>query len=96
MKKIIIKKIENRQNDFVAYFKNPILNSTLFICFTDSIMGAVALTDFFQMLKNKYEKESFIFELSTQNIKFKNEHLLNQIIQTGKEKYSPEKKAVKL
>ena len=80
MKEIIIKKIENRQNDFVAYFKNDFLKSTFFISFTDSIIGAVALNDFFQMLKNKYDKESFNFVISDEAIKFKNEHLLNQII----------------
>ena len=79
MKKIIIRKIENRQNDFIAYFKNPVLKSTYFVCFKDSIMGAVALTDFLQMLKTRYENESFNFEISEQNVSFKNEHLLNQI-----------------
>ena len=81
MKKIIIRKIENRQNDFIAYFKNPVLKSTYFVCFKDSIMGAVALTDFLQMLKTRYENEVFNFEISEQNVSFKNEHLLNQIIE---------------
>jgi len=79
MKEIIIKKIENKQNDFVAYFKNEFLKSTFFVCFTDSIIGAVALNEFFQMLKSKYDKESFNFVISDEAIKFKNEHLLNQI-----------------
>jgi hypothetical protein len=82
MKQIIIKKIENKQNDFVAYFKNEILKSTFFVCFTDSIIGAVALNDFFQMLKIKYDKESFSFVISDEAIKFKNEQLLKQIIET--------------
>ena len=82
MKKIIIKKIENKKNDFVAYFRNEFLKSTFFVCFTDSIIGAVALNDFFQMLKTKYDKESFSFEISGNEIKFKNQELLNQIIET--------------
>ena len=81
MKEIIIKKIENKQNDFVAYFKNEFLKSTFFVCFTDSIIGAVALNDFFQMLKSKYDKDNFNFVISDEAIKFKNEHLLNQIIE---------------
>jgi hypothetical protein len=81
MKQIIIKKIENKQNDFIAYFKNPVLKSTFFICFTDSILGSIALNDFFQMLKTKYDKESFSFVVGDEAIKFKNEHLLNQIIE---------------
>lgn len=81
MKEIIIKKIENKKNDFIAYFKNPFLKSTFFVCFTDSILGSVALNDFFQMLKTRYDKESFNFVISDEEIKFKNEYLLNQIIE---------------
>ena len=81
MKEIIIRKIENKENYFIAYFKNEVLKSTFFVCFTDSILGAVALNDFFQMLQFKYNNESFNFVISDGNIKFKNEHLLNQIIE---------------
>ena len=82
MKQIIIKKIENRKNNFIAYFKHEFLKSTFFVCFSDSILGSVALNDFFQMLKTRYDKESFNFVISDEEIKFKNEHLLNQIIET--------------
>ena len=85
MKQIIIKKIENRKNNFIAYFKHEFLKSTFFVFFTDSIIGAVALNHFFQMLKNKYNEESFNFVISDEEIKFKNEHLLNQIIETKQE-----------
>ncbi len=81
MKEIIIRKIENKENYFIAYFKNEVLKSTFFVCFTDSILGAVALNDFFQMLQFKYSNESFNFVISEGSIKFKNEHLLNQIIE---------------
>jgi len=87
MKQIIIKKIENRKNNFIAYFKNEVLKSTFFISFTDSILGSVALNDFFQMLKTRYEKESFNFVISDEEIKFKNEHLLNQIIETKEDQH---------
>ncbi len=87
MKEIIIRKIENKENYFIAYFKNEVLKSTLFVCFTDSILGAVALNDFFQMLQFKYSNESFNFVISDGNIRFKNEHLLNQIIE--KEEVKP-------
>ena len=83
MKEIIIKKIDKRENNFVAYFKNEFLKSTFFVCFTDSIIGAVALNDFFKMLKSIYEKESFNFVISDEAVKFKNEHLLNQITGTS-------------
>ena len=81
MKEIIIKKVEEKENRFVAYFKNEFLKSTFFISFTDSIIGSIALNDFFQMLKSRYEKENFKFVISDEAIRFKNEELLNQIIE---------------
>jgi hypothetical protein len=86
MKQIIIKKIENRKNNFIAYSKHEFLKSTFFVCFSDSITGSIALNDFFQMLKNRYDKESFNFVISDEAIKFKNEHLLNQITENEEDK----------
>ena len=79
MKEIIIKKIEDKENDFIAYVKYPLLKVTFSILFTDSIIGAVGLNDFFQMLKFKYSREIFEFVISDEKIKIKNECLLNQI-----------------
>ena len=83
MKEIIIKKIENRENYFMAYYKNPILNCSYFVCFADSILGAIALNDFFQMLKHKYNKENFEFHIADEKIKLKNIHLLDEMTESG-------------
>ena len=80
MKEITIKKIENKENYFIAYFKNPFLKVTFSVCFTDSIGGAIGLNDFFQMLNFKYSKDRFEFVVSDESLKFKNEHILNQLI----------------
>ena len=85
MKKITIKKIENKDNYFIAYFKNPVLQASFSVCFPDTVCGAVALNDFFQMLNYKYSKERFEFVLSDESLKFKNEHILNQLIDIKKE-----------
>jgi hypothetical protein len=45
----------------------------------DSITGAIALNDFFQMVKFKYSKENFEFVISDETVKIQNEYLLNQI-----------------
>ena len=85
MKKITIKKIENKDNYFIAYFKNPVLQASFSVCFPDTVCGAVALNDFFQMLNYKYSKERFEFVLSDESLKFKNEHILNQLIDIKRE-----------
>ena len=79
MKEITIKKIENKENYFIAYFKNPFLKVTFSVCFTDSIGGAIALNDFFQMLKVKYKDDNFEFNITDKTMKLKNEYLLNQL-----------------
>ena len=81
MKKITIKKIENKDNYFIAFYKNPVLQASFSVCFPDTVCGAVALNYFFQMLNFKYSKERFEFVLSDESLKFKNEHILNQLIE---------------
>ena len=79
MKEIIIKKIENKENSFIAYLKNPLLKASYSVCFMDSITGAVALNEFFQMIKFRYSKENFEFVISDKTVNINNESLLNQI-----------------
>ncbi|MBN2545511.1 MAG: hypothetical protein JXB50_06925 [Spirochaetes bacterium] len=83
MKEIIIKKIENKDEFFIAYIKNSVLNASFSVCFTDSILGAIALTDFFKMLKSKYEKETIEFVISDDEINIKNQCLLDEIQEQG-------------
>ena len=85
MKKIIIKKIEDKNNHFIAYFKSPFLKVTFSVCFTDSIGGAIGLNDFFQMLTFKYTNDDFEFVISDEALKFKNEHLLDQLTDSKEE-----------
>ena len=79
MKEIIIKKIENKDNFFIAYIKNPILNASFSVCFTDTILGALALNEFFQMIKTKYIKENIEFIISDEKVNIKNQCLLDEI-----------------
>ena len=72
MKEIIIRKIENSENNFIAYFKNPLLKVSYCVCFTDSITGAIGLNDFFQMLSFKYAKDNFEFVVKDEAVKIKN------------------------
>jgi len=79
IKKIIIKKIKDKEKSFIAYHKNNFLKSTFYISFNDTILGAVAINDFYKMLKSKYSNDTFNFVISKNDINFQNKHLLNQI-----------------
>jgi len=85
MKEITIKRIENEKNSYIAFYKNPVLKVTFSVCFTDSIIGAIGLNDFFQMLKLKYIKDDFQFCLSEDVQKFKHKELLKNLIDVKNE-----------
>lgn len=55
--KIIIKQVENRNGEYLVYYTSDLLNATFSVYFRDNIFGAIALQNFSEMLKSKYEKE---------------------------------------
>jgi hypothetical protein len=79
IKEIIIKEVENKENEFFAYFRNDFLQSTYCIFFNDTIFGAVALNHFYEMVKNHFEIKNLNLSISYEKIKFKNKAILDEI-----------------
>jgi len=77
--KIIIKQVENRNGEYLAYYTSDLLNATFSVYFRDNIFGAIALQNFSEMLKSKYEKEKIEFEVSEERMQFKSKGLLEAI-----------------
>ncbi len=75
--KITIKQIDGRDGDFIAYCKSEFLKATYSVFFTDCIYGSLALTDFAEMLKHKYDEEKVTFEISNEKITFQSPELLD-------------------
>jgi len=73
--KIIIKEVENRQGEYIAYYRSELLNAIYSVYFRDNIFGAVALHDFSEMIKKKYEKEYIEFIISEEKMQFKSKAL---------------------
>lgn len=73
---ITIKQIENRQGEYIAYCRSELLNATYSVYFRDNIFGAIALHDFSEMIKRKYEKEEIEFIISEEKMQFKSKALL--------------------
>jgi hypothetical protein len=78
---IIIRPVANIQNDFVAYYKSDMFKATYSVYFKDTIMGALALNTFYEMLKNKYQK-NIEFIVSDAKLQFKNQALLDVMSST--------------
>ena len=73
---IIIRPVKHMQGDFIAYYKSDMMCATFSVYFKDTIMGAIALNSFFQMLKHKYPVE-IDFLVTEEKLQFKNQALLD-------------------
>ena len=59
----IIRSIENKDNEYIAYCRSEMLSASFFCYFKDNLFGSLALNGFSQMLQFKYEgKVNFIIE----------------------------------
>ena len=81
--KITIKQVENRNGEYIAYYTSDFLGATFSVYFQDSIMGAIALHDFSEMIKGKYEKERIEFDVCEEKIRFKSRDLLEAMTGSG-------------
>jgi len=73
--KIIIKQIESKQGEYIAYYRSELLNATYSVYFRDNIFGAIALHDFSEMIKGKYKEEDIEFIISEEKVLFNSKAL---------------------
>jgi len=73
--KITIKQVENRPNEYIAYYRSEFLNATYLVYFRDNIFGSVALHEFSEMLRSKYRGLEIEFIISAEKLRFKSKAL---------------------
>lgn len=73
---ITIKQIEDKEGEYVAYFKSEFLNATYLVYFRDNIFGSIALHEFSEMVKSKYRESNIDFIISNDRIQFRSKALL--------------------
>jgi len=73
---IIIQPVKNMKGDFIAYYKSDMLSCTYSVYFKDTIMGALALNAFYEMLKQNYPGR-IDFCVEEHELQFKNQALLD-------------------
>jgi hypothetical protein len=60
---VIIRSIENKEREYIAYCRSEMFSASFFCYFKDNLFGSLALNAFSQMLQYKYEgKVNFIIE----------------------------------
>ena len=84
---VVIKPVAGRKGEYLAYCRSGFLDATFSVYFKDTLMGALALHEFMEMIRRKYEEREVRTLLSEEEIHFKNEALLNVLAsEEGKEK----------
>jgi len=73
---ITIKRIENKEGEYIAYYRSEFLNATYLVYFRDNIFGSVALHEFSEMIKSKYRESEVNFIISDEKVEFKSRALL--------------------
>jgi hypothetical protein len=76
-KQIIIKPIEQGEKEYIAYFKDEILQASFCVAFKDSILGAVALNRFIDMIKTFFEIKKIPLFVSDEKFKIKSKAMLD-------------------
>jgi hypothetical protein len=54
-KQIIIKQLESGEKEYLALYKEEFMQATFCVVIKDTILGAVALTRFIEMIKTSFE-----------------------------------------
>jgi hypothetical protein len=82
---VVIKPVAGRAGEYLAYCRSHFLDATFSVYFKDTLMGALALHEFIEMIRRKNEEREVRTLLSEEEIHFKNEALLD-VLAIGGEK----------
>ena len=78
---IIIRPVENRPGEHIAYFTNEFLKATFSVHLKDNIFGALALHSFAEMIRKTYGKNyrsgEIDFKVSSEAMSFQNKAVLD-------------------
>ncbi|MBW8002993.1 MAG: hypothetical protein FVQ80_13410 [Planctomycetes bacterium] len=78
---IIIRPVEHRKGEYIAYYTNEFLKATFSVHLKDNIFGALALHSFAEMIRKTYGKNyrsgEIDFKVSSEAMSFQNKALLD-------------------
>ena len=81
--KIIIRPVENRKGEHIAYYTNEFLKATFSVHLKDNIFGAVALHSFAEMIRKTFGKNyrsgEIDFTVSGEAMSFQNKAVLDVV-----------------
>ena len=72
-----VQAIAGREGEYLAYFRSEPLDATFSVYFRDSLMGAIALHEFAEMLRKSYGVDGVRLELCDQAVVFRSPAVLD-------------------
>jgi len=73
---VTIRKLDNKEHEYLAYAKSLCGKATYFVYFTDDIWGALVLHTFIEMLRSFFNPEKVTVTLAEKDLILKNDALL--------------------
>ncbi len=81
--RIIIRPVENREGEHIAYYTNEFLKATFSVHIKDNIFGALALHSFAEMIRKTYGKNyrsgEIDFKVASEAMSFQNKAVLDVV-----------------
>ena len=79
---LTIQAVSGREGEYLAYFRSEPLEATYSVYFRDSLMGAIALHEFAEMLRASYGVDGVRLELCDQAVVFRSPAVLDVLAAT--------------
>ena len=73
--KVTVRKLENSEDEYMAYAKSLCGKATYFLYFTDGVYGAVALCNFVEMLKGFFKVDRLDVTVHENAVSLKHEEV---------------------
>lgn len=73
---VIIRRLEHKEHEYLAYTKSLCGRGTYFVYFQDNIWGAVVLHNFIEMLRSFFQPLTVQLRISDQTLTLQNEALV--------------------
>ena len=80
---LTIQAVCGREGEYLAYFRSEPLDSTYSVYFRDSLMGAIALHEFAEMLRASYGVDGVRLELCDGAMVFRSPAVLDVLTASG-------------
>ena len=74
---VTVRQIVDTDSRFIAYYNSTFYEATYSVIFKDNIQGSIALSQFAEMLRKKYQYDDINFIIMGNELRFKSKYLFD-------------------